>query len=166
MGTKITIAGKQKIEADIQQLINGLKELRKEKVVAYNLAGDTWHDNPYFNKLEQEEREFNTKINDLNTILKNAEIIEDNSRNMETVEIGSIVKCFCKYSDLEETVVLEIVGYGETDIDNGKIHYESLVAKNILGLHVNDIVSFNIPSGKVQYKILSFYEDWADVEDE
>lgn len=165
MSTKLTLDGKRKMEADIEKLMEELKELRKEKVVAYNLTGDTWHDNPYFNKLEQEEREINTKILAIQTILKDAEIIES-SRNMETIEIGSIVKCFCTYSDFEETVVYEIVGHGETDVDNGKIHYESLVAKNILGLHVNDTVSFETPGGKVQYKILKFYTDWNKVEQE
>lgn len=92
MPTKITLEGKQKIEENIQELMEELKQLRKEKVVAYNLTGDTWHDNPYFNKLEQDERALNTKINEAQEILKNAEIVDSASRNMETVEIGSIVE--------------------------------------------------------------------------
>ena len=81
---------------------------------------------------------------------------------METIEIGSIVKCLCTYPDFEEVIIWEIVGHGEADVNNGKIHYESLVAKNILGLHLKDIVSFNTPGGKVNYKILKFYENWDE----
>ncbi len=126
MPTKITLEGKQKIEENIQELMEELKQLRKEKVVAYNLTGDTWHDNPYFNKLEQDERALNTKINEAQEILKNAEIVDSASRNMETVEIGSIVECICNYLDLEEieNEIFEIVGHGEADVNNGKIHYE------------------------------------------
>lgn len=91
MPTKITLEGKQKIEENIQELMEELKQLRKEKVVAYNLTGDTWHDNPYFNKLEQDERALNTKINEAQEILKNAEIVDSASRNMETVEILSLI---------------------------------------------------------------------------
>jgi len=162
MPTKITLEGKQRIEANIQELMEELKKLRKEKVVAYNLTGDTWHDNPYFNKLEQDERVLNTKISEAQEILKNAEIVDSASRNMKTVEIGSIVKCICKYLDFDETEVevFEIVGHGETDVNNGKIHYESLVAQNIMGLHVNDTVTFRTPGGKVEYKIAAFYQDW------
>lgn len=163
---KITVEGKQKMEAHIQELMEELKELRKEKALAYDLTGDTWHDNPYFNKLEQDERVLNTKINEVEGILKNAEVIEDTVRSMETVEIGSIVKCLCIYPSFEEIAVFEIVGHGETDVENGKIHYESLVAQNIMGLHVNDNVSFDTPGGRVQYKIVEFYENWDDVNKE
>lgn len=160
---KITVEGKQKVEAQIQDLMNELKELREEKAKAYELTGDTWHDNPYFNKLEQDERVLNTKIGEAQSILKNAEIINDTERNMEFVEIGSIVKCQCTYSNFEEVIVFEIVGHGETDVDNGKIYYESLVAKNIMGLHVNDNKSFDTPGGRVNYKILDFFESWDEV---
>ena len=164
MPTKITLEGKQKIEENIQELMEELKQLRKEKVVAYNLTGDTRHDNPYFNKLEQDERALNTKINEAQEILKNAEIVDSASRNMETVEIGSIVECICNYLDLEETEneIFEIVGHGEADVNNGKIHYDSLVAQNIMGLHLNDTVVFATPGGKVEYKIAAFYEDWEN----
>ena len=157
---KITQEGKHRIEESIQEFMEELKKLREEKVRAYNLSGDTWHDNPYFGKLEQDERALARKISEAQTILKEAEIITSDSRNMETVDIGSIVKCACIYPDFEEVEIYEIVGHGETDVFNGKIHYESPVAKSILGLHVNDTVSFETPSGIAQYRIMKFYTDW------
>lgn len=162
MATKITVEGKKKIEDQIQKLKERLQELRVEKNKAYELTGDTWHDNPYFNKLEADERALEFEINESENLLKNAEIIENNGRNMEEIEIGSIVKCFCSYPDFEETLILEIVGHGETDIDNGKIHYKSLVAQNILGHHLNDIIPIKLPNGSVDYKILKFYADWDE----
>ncbi len=82
---------------------------------------------------------------------------------METVEIGSIVKCFCRYSDFDETIVLEIVGHGESDIENGKIHYETPVGKSILGHRLNDVISIMLPNGyAVDYTILKFYADWDE----
>lgn len=164
MTAKITLEGKQKIEANIQKLMEELKALREEKVVAYNMTGDTWHDNPYFNKLEQDERSLNTKINEAMEILKNAEIVNSKGRNTEKIEIGSIVKCICTYSDGEEIEILEIVGHGESDINSGKIHYESLVAQNILGHNLNDTITFDTPGGTVQYKIEKFYSSWEEVE--
>ena len=137
-----------------------LRKLREEKNIAYNSTGDTWHDNPYFNKLEQDERALNTKISEAQAVLKDAEILDGSNRDMEKVDIGSIVKCVCTYSDSEEEVVFEIVGHGETDVNKGKIHYESLVAKNIIGLHLYDTVSFNTPGGETRYKVIKFYPDW------
>lgn len=162
MATKITLDGKKNIEEQIQKLKERLQKLRVEKNIAYNSTGDTWHDNPYFNKLEADERALEFEINEATKLLENAEILENNGRNMEVIEIGSIIKCLCSYPDFEETLVLEIVGHGETDIDNGKIHYESLVAQNILGHHLNDVISIKLPNGSVDYKILKFYADWDD----
>lgn len=162
MAAKITLDGKKNIEDQIQKLQERLQKLRDEKNIAYNSTGDTWHDNPYFNKLEADERALELEISETTKLLVNAEIVENSNRNMETIEIGSIVKCLCVYPDFEETLVLEIVGHGETDIDNGKIHYESPVAQNILGHHLNDVISIKLPGGSVDYKILKFYTDWND----
>ena len=52
---KITAEGKEKLQAQIEKLTKDLEKLREEKANAYVLTGDTWHDNPYFNQLEQAE---------------------------------------------------------------------------------------------------------------
>lgn len=163
MATKITFDGKKKVEDQIQKLKERLQKLREEKSLAYTATGDTWHDNPYFNQLEADEKALEYEINEATKLLENAEILENSGRNMEVIEIGSIVKCLCTYPDFQETLVLEIVGHGETDIDYGKIHYESPVAQNILGHHLNDVISIKLPNGSVDYKILKFYADWDDV---
>ena len=85
---------------------------------------------------------------------------------METVEIGSIVKCLCAYPTFTKNRTFEIVGHGETDLSNGKLGYESPVAKNIIGLHKGDIVSFDTPGGQATYTILQFYPDWDCTEGE
>lgn len=162
MVTKITLDGKKKIENQIQELKERLQKLREEKSLAYTATGDTWHDNPYFNQLEADERALEFEINEAVKLLENAEILESSGRKMDVIEIGSIIKCLCSYPDFEETLVLEIVGHGESDVDNGKIHYESLVAQNILGHHLNDVISIKLPNGSVDYKILKFYADWDD----
>lgn len=166
MATKITSNGKKKIEANIQRLNERLQEIRTEKAIAYTATGDTWHDNPYFNKLEADERAVQLEINAAVKLLNESEVLEDKERNMDMVEIGSIIKCHCRYPDFEETLVLEIVGHGETDVDNGKINYGSPVAQKLLAHHLNDIILINLPIGNVEYKILKFYADWDDVKND
>ncbi len=163
MATKMTLEGKKNIEENIKKLKQKLQDLMVEKNIAYNSTGDTWHDNPYYNKLESDQRALEVEISELVKLLNEAEIVEENQRNMETVEIGSIVKCFCRYSDFDETIVLEIVGHGESDIENGKIHYETPVGKSILGHRLNDVISIMLPNGyAVDYTILKFYADWDE----
>lgn len=158
---KITPEGKQNLEREIRKLQEELKALREEKARAYNLTGDTWHDNPYFNSLEQQERTIGTKIAEIQGVLKEGELVNQ-TRNMDTVGIGSIVRCLSVYEGEEEIEILELVGHGETDIAHGKIGYESPLGRNLMGLHQDDIVTFDVPGGKTTYRILRFYASWED----
>lgn len=164
LSKKITAEGRKKLLDDLEILKKNLKDLRDNKASAYTSTGDTWHDNPYFNELERDEGRLLIQIANVEQILKSAEIISNSNRNTDKIEIGSIFKCTCAYDedDIEENI-FEIVGHGETDIDNGKIHYESPVAKNLLGHKLNDAVDFKTPAGdKVTYKILAFYKNWDE----
>ena len=104
------------------------------------------------------------KIAECKKILDEAELVERDTQNRDAVDIGSIVKCSCLYADEDEPEeeIYEIVGHGEVDIEAGKIAYDSLVAKNLMGRKVNDEITFNIPSGEVKYTILGIYSDWNE----
>lgn len=159
---KITEEGKKKVQKNIEKMMEDMRLLREEKLRAYSLTGDTWHDNPYFNKLEQDERALTQKIKEAQGILEEAELVEEDGHRMEQVDIGSIIKCMCVYPDFEELEIYEIVGEGESDIASGKIHYQSLVAQNIMGLKVNEEVSFKTPAGLTKYQIVKFYHSWEE----
>lgn len=160
---KMTSAGVKRIQENIEKLKDELKYVREEKNIAYTLCGDTWHDNPHYNKLEQDERSLDMRIRAIEKILKSAQLIELEDRNTEIVQIGSIVKCYCEYPDFTEEEVYEIVGYGESNLDENKLYYESPVAKNLLGLSEGEAVSFDTPSGKTTYKIMKMFNSWGEV---
>lgn len=167
---KITEEGKKIMLEDIKKLKKELVKLVENKTSAYTLTGDTWHDNPYFNQLEREEEALVVKIHNMENFVKDAVVVEKTKNSMVSVEIGSIVKCECSYSgddesDVEEEIY-EIVGYGESDVDSGKLHYESPAAKSIMGLKVNDEATFETPAGEAKFKIIKFYENWERAEED
>lgn len=162
MEVKITPAGVKKIEENIENLKNELKFVRDEKNIAYTLCGDTWHDNPHFNKLEQDEKALVNRIKEIEKVLKTANYIQLEKRNTDIVEIGSIVKCYCEYPDFTEEEVYEIVGYGESNLDENKLFYDSPVAKNLLGLGITEEVTFDTPVGEATYKVIQMYNSWEE----
>ena len=161
---KITEKGRENLQAQIEKLREDLKKLRDNKASAYTQTGDTWHDNPYFNQLERDEMQLIKQIAEIQETIENAEILDNTNVDTEKISIGSIFKCACVYEDFDEPEeeIYEIVGQGENDIDNGKIHYESPVAKHLLGHKLNDVVKFETPAGKVSYTIIKIYKDWAE----
>ena len=164
MSVKITPTGEQLILQQIANLEQELKQVRIDKNIAFNACGDDKLANPNAHKLEQDERVLVERIQEIQHVYKTAEFIMVDVRNTEIVEIGSIVKCSFQYPDFTEEEVYEIVGYGESNIDQNKIYYDTPVAKKLLGLRIGDETVLSVPSGKVQCKVLKMYSGWEEVE--
>lgn len=162
MTVKITTTGKIVIDENINRLKQDLKTLREEKNIAYTLCGDTWHDNPHFNKLEQDERILDKQIQEIEKIVGLADIIEVNERNVSAIDIGSIALCYCVYPDFTEREIYEIVGYGESNIEENKLYYDSPVAKSLMGLTVGDETTFDTPAGPATYRIEKLFSSWEE----
>lgn len=164
MSVKITPKGKQLILQQIASLEEELKQVRIDKNIAYNACGDDKLANPNFHKLEQDERILERRIQEIQHTYTTAEYIQFDERNTETVEIGSIVKCSFDYTDFTEEEVYEIVGYGESNIEENKLFYDTPVAKKLIGLKNGEESVLSTPSGKVKCKVLKMYNGWDEVE--
>lgn len=162
MSVKITQNGEQLILQQIANLEQDLKQVRVDKNIAFNACGDDKLANPNFHKLEQDERVLVERIQEIQHTYKAAEFIKVEKRNTEIVDIGSIVKCSFEYSDFTEEEVYEIVGYGESNIDENKIFYDTPVAKKLVGLRVGDETILSVPSGKVKCQVLKLYSGWEE----
>jgi transcription elongation factor GreA len=69
------------------------------------------------------------------------------------VIFGTTVRLLNVESD--EEVTYKIVGDDEADIKQGTISIYSPVARSLVGKQVDDVVLIQIPSGKIEYEILS-----------
>ncbi|WP_100333987.1 GreA/GreB family elongation factor [Bacillus alkalisoli] len=163
MAVKITPNGEKVILQQIANLERELKQVRIEKNKAYHACGDDKLANPNFHKLEQEERIVEERIRDIQHSYKTAEIIYVDERNTEKVDIGSIVKCSFEYTEFTEEEIYEIVGYGESNLEENKLFYDTPVAIQLIGLKIGDETILSVPSGKVKCKILKLYSGWEEV---
>lgn len=144
-----------------------LARIRAEKQTAYTATGDTWHDNPYFNRLEQDEKRKAQDIAELTTLIANAQIFLVDKRNVARVQLGSIVHLhrYYKVSGEEEEVVWEVSGYGEIDIPKRLVAYNSPIIRVLMGLHIGDTAESESPKGPIEYEVLGLFADWKDVPD-
>lgn len=144
-----------------------LVSIRAEKSTAYTATGDTWHDNPYFNKLEQEERRKSEDIAQLVTLIASATVFSVDKRNTTRVQMCSIVHLYRYYkvSGEEEEFVWEVAGYGETDVSKRLVAYNSPLMQAVMGLHIGGTAQSASPKGPVEYEVLGLYEDWKIVPD-
>lgn len=155
---KITKERKLELEKKLESMQDKLRVLESEKALAYTATGDTWHDNPYFDLLRRDEEALVKEIKETEKFLYTVEIIENIGENKGVVDIGSNIKCICRYSfdDESEELEIRIVGHGEGSGDGNKIAYDSPVGQNLMGYKKGDVVEFSVPAGKVSYEIISF----------
>jgi transcription elongation factor GreA len=164
LSVKITLKGEQLILQQIANLEEELKQVRIDKNSAYHACGDDKLANPNFHKLEQDERVLEERIREIQHVYKTAELIKFDERNKETVDIGSIVKCSMEYTDFTEEAIYEIVGYGESNLEENKLFYGTPVAMELIGLRIGEETTFKVPSGKVKCKVLKMYSSWEEVD--
>jgi transcription elongation factor GreA len=163
MSVKITPNGEQLVLQQIANLEQELKQVRMDKNIAFHACGDDKLANPNFHKLEQDERILEERIREIQHAYKTAEFIKFDERNTEKVDIGSIVKCSFEYPDFSEEEVYEIVGYGESNVEENKISYDTPVAMKLIGLKIGEETILSVPSGKVKCKVLKMYSAWDEV---
>jgi transcription elongation factor GreA len=93
------------------------------------------------------------RIRDLESKLRNAQVIEDQAGGSSGVGVGSHVRLMELASGDE--LDYQVVGPEETNPRGGKISHRSPVGRAILGRAAGDEVEVATPGGAVRYRIVS-----------
>lgn len=137
------------LEKELEQLKSEGRKDVAERLKAAKALGDL-SENSEYQEAKQAQEDLETKINQLDNILRNAEIIKK-SEQKDVVSVGSKVKVKKDGKSIEYT----IVGSSESNPSEGFISNESPVGKNLLGKQKGDKVEIKTPKGKTNYDIVS-----------
>ena len=147
----LTYQGLKKLEDELQEL----KVVRRKEVAAKikeaREQGDL-SENAEYDAAKDEQRDIEARIEELEAILKNAEVVVEDEVDFDKINIGCTVKVFDITFD--EEMEFKLVGSTEANSLEGKISNESPVGKALIGAHTNDIVEVEMPSGIMKYKVL------------
>ena len=96
--------------------------------------------------------DLNIRIEEIDKILRNAEVVVEEDVDLNKINIG----CKVRLLDVEydEELEYKIVGSTEANSLKGKISNESPVGKALMGAKVGDVISVETQAGMVQYKVL------------
>ena len=92
------------------------------------------------------------RIEELEGILKNAEVVVEDEVDYDKINVGCTVKVFDITFD--EEMEFKIVGSTEANSLEGKISNESPVGHALIGKTVNDVVEVETQAGIMQYRVL------------
>jgi len=134
-------AGLNRLRSDLELRLAELREICAARDAAFELSGDGWHDNPHFNKMQEDEVAKNRQIAELRSQIQGAVLFaaEDGRRPTKRVALGAIVLLEVREpGEPQRERLVEIVAYGESDPSRGRFAYSTPVARALLGLEPGD----------------------------
>lgn len=147
----LTGEGLKKLQDELQDLeVVQLKEVA-QKIKEAREQGDL-SENAEYDAAKDEQRDIEARIEELEKILKNAEVVVEDEVDLDRINIG----CQVKILDLEydEELDYKIVGSTEANSLKGKISNESPVGKALIGAKIGDVVEVETQAGVIKYKVL------------
>lgn len=149
---KVTDDGLKKLTEELEYLRTVGRTDIAEKIKVARGYGDL-SENSEYDDAKNEQAKIEARIFELETMLKNVEIIKDIKGATKTVIVGAKVKVYDEEFDEEEEY--RVVGITEADPINNKISDESPVGRALMGHKVGDVVSVDAPAGEIKLKIVS-----------
>ena len=146
----LTYQGLRKYEDELHDLKVVKRQEVAQKIKEAREQGDL-SENAEYDAAKDEQRDIEARIEELEKILKNAEVVVDEV-DLDRINIG----CQVKILDLEydEELDYKIVGSTEANSLKGKISNESPVGKALIGAKIGDIVEVETQAGVIKYKVL------------
>ena len=147
----LTYEGLKKYEEELQELKVVKRREVAEKIKEAREQGDL-SENAEYDAAKDEQRDIEARIEELEKILKNVEVVDEDEVDLEKINIG----CQVKILDVEfdEELEYKIVGSTEANSLKGKISNESPVGKALIGAKVGDVINVETQAGVFQYKVL------------
>lgn len=149
----LTYEGLKSMEAELENLKTVRRKEVAEKIKEARGQGDL-SENAEYDAAKEEQAEIETRIVQLEKMLRNAEVIDEEDGAKDTISLGTTVTVL----DVEfnEKMEYTIVGSAEADPMNGRISNESPVGMALLGHKKNDVIRIETPDGEVEFKVLKF----------
>lgn len=147
----LTYEGLKKLEEELQDLKVVRRKEVAQKIKEAREQGDL-SENAEYDAAKDEQRDIETRIEELEKILKNAEVVVEEEVDLNKISIGCSVRILdCEF---DEEFEYKIVGSTEANSLKGKISNESPVGKALIGRSVGDTVQVETQAGEIAYKVL------------
>lgn len=147
----LTYEGLKKYEEELEHLKVVTRKEIAQKIKEARAQGDL-SENAEYDAAKDEQRDVEARIEELEKILKNAEVVVEDEVDLDKINIG----CKVRIKDMEykEELEYKIVGSTEANSLKGKISNESPVGKALIGSKKGQTVTVETPAGVLKYKVL------------
>ena len=147
----LTYAGLKQYEDELQNLKVVRRKEVAQKIKEAREQGDL-SENAEYDAAKDEQRDIELRIEELEKLLKNAEVVVEEEIDVNKINIG----CKVKLLDVEYDEEMEFYSVGSTEANSlqNKISNEAPVGRALIGKSVGDVVDVETQAGIIQYKVL------------
>ncbi|WP_455716720.1 transcription elongation factor GreA [Anaerosporobacter sp.] len=147
----LTYEGLKQLEEELQDLKVYKRKEVAQKIKEAREQGDL-SENAEYDAAKDEQRDIEARIEEIDKILKNAEVVVEDEVDLNKINIG----CRVRIMDMEYDDILDykLVGSTEANSLKGKISNESPVGQALIGKKIGDTIEVETQSGAIKYKIL------------
>ena len=151
---KVTYYSAEHLEA-LKQELNELEAVQRP-LIAASIAeardkGDL-SENAEYDAAKEAQGLLELKITKLKNLIANARILDESKIDTSKILLYSIVKL--KNVKNGQVMTYTLVPESESDLKGGKISVTSPIAKGLLGKEQGEVVSIDVPAGKIELEIL------------
>lgn len=147
----LTYEGLKRYEDELEELKVVKRKEVAQKIKEAREQGDL-SENAEYDAAKDEQRDIEARIEELEKLLKNAEVVDEDEVDLDKISIGCKVRILD--IEFEEELEYKIVGSTEANSLKGKISNESPVGSALIGHKVGDLVEVETQVGTIQYKVL------------
>ncbi|MCI8403146.1 MAG: transcription elongation factor GreA [Lachnospiraceae bacterium] len=147
----LTYAGLKKLEDELQELKVVRRQDVAQKIKEAREQGDL-SENAEYDAAKDEQRDIEARIEELEKILKNVEVVVEDEIDLEKINVGCRVKVYDV--EYDEEMEFSIVGSTEANSLMNKISNESPVGHALIGKKVGESVTVETQAGAIEYKVL------------
>jgi transcription elongation factor GreA len=147
----LTYEGLKKYEDELHELKVVKRKEVAEKIKEAREQGDL-SENAEYDAAKEEQREIEARIEEIEKILKNAEVVDSEDTKDNSISLGCTVTIYDE--EFKEEVEYKIVGSTEANIAANKISNESPIGKALIGKKKGQKITVDSPSGELKFKIL------------
>jgi transcription elongation factor GreA len=151
----MTTIGKQKLEAELKQLLSVERPNAIRAIEEARGHGDL-SENAEYDAAKERQSFIEGRIQDINSKLARAQVIEPKSIKSDKIVFGATVVLEDLGNSKTKKVTYKIVGVDEADAQAGRISVNSPMARAMIGKTDGEVVSVSTPGGIKEFEIVEF----------
>ena len=147
----MTRAGLLKTEEELENLKVYKRKEISEKLKEARAQGDL-SENAEYDAAMDEQRDVEARIEELEKLLKNVEVVDSDEVDINAISIGCRVHV--QFIEMGEDMEFTIVGSTEASSRQNRISNESPVGKALMGKKIGDEVTVETLAGNFTYRVV------------